>query len=52
MDEYMTSNKLRNVPPVIESYLTDPGAEPDTAKWLTKVIYYVEPMPDSTGVRK
>jgi effector-binding domain-containing protein len=28
--------------PVIESYITDPMAEPDTAKWLTKVIYRVQ----------
>lgn len=52
MAEYMTGNKLRNIPPSIESYVTDPGTEPDTAKWLTKVIYFVEPMPDSTDVRE
>lgn len=51
MDDYMKSNNLRNIPPVIESYVTDPGAEPDTAKWLTKVIYFVEPAPDSTEVK-
>jgi effector-binding domain-containing protein len=52
MDEYMTSNNLHNIPPVIESYVTDPETEPDTTKWLTKVIYFVEPMPDSTKVKK
>lgn len=52
MDEYMAGNKLRNVPPVIETYVTDGANEPDTAKWLTKIIYYVEPMPDSTNLKK
>lgn len=51
MDEYMTGNRLRNVPPVIESYVTDPTTEPDTTKWLTRVIYFVEPMPDSTTLK-
>jgi effector-binding domain-containing protein len=51
MDDYMSGNHLRNVPPVIESYITDPATEPDTAKWLTRVIYFVEPMPDSTDMK-
>lgn len=42
MDDYMESNKLRSIPPVLEWYLSDPAAEPDTAKWLTKVVYFVE----------
>lgn len=46
MDEYMTEKKLRSIPPVVEWYVTDPGIEKDTSKWLTKVIYYVEPMPE------
>jgi effector-binding domain-containing protein len=52
MDDYMAEKKLRSIPPVIEAYITDPAAEPDTAKWLTKVIYFVEPKPDSTSVEK
>lgn len=43
MDEYMAEKGLQNIPPAVEEYLTDPGQEPDTAKWLTKVIYFVEP---------
>jgi effector-binding domain-containing protein/uncharacterized protein YndB with AHSA1/START domain len=53
MDAYMLEKKLRNLPPVIEEYVTDPAKEPDTLKWLTKVIYFVEPLPlDSVGVKK
>ncbi|HRI60960.1 MAG TPA: SRPBCC family protein [Saprospiraceae bacterium] len=52
MDDYMIEKKLHNIPPVIEAYMTDPSTEPDTLKWLTKVIYFVEPKPDSTAVEK
>ena len=47
LDDYMAEKKLKYVPPVIEEYVTDPATEPDTAKWLTKIIYFVEPAPDS-----
>ena len=47
MDLYISENKLQIIPPVIEAYLTDPVSEPDTTKWLTKVIYFIEPNPDS-----
>jgi effector-binding domain-containing protein len=52
MEAFMAGNKLQMVPPCIESYVTDPTAEPDTAKWLTKVIYFMEPMQDSAAVKK
>ncbi len=52
MDAYMASNRLRNIPPVIEAYVSGPASETDTAKWLTKVIYFVEPMPDTALVKK
>lgn len=42
MDEYMSDHGLRNLPPVIEEYLTDPTREPDPSKWITHIIYYVE----------
>jgi effector-binding domain-containing protein len=45
MDDYMTEKGLQSIPPVIEEYITDPGQEPDTTKWLTRVIYFVEPKP-------
>lgn len=44
MDDYMTEKGLEAIPPVIEEYVTDPGQEPDTAKWLTRVIYFVKPV--------
>jgi effector-binding domain-containing protein len=40
--KYLIEKKLKQKPPAIEQYLTDPGLEKDTAKWLTKVIYLVE----------
>lgn len=52
MDDYMAEKKLRSIPPVIEEYVTDPSTEPDTMKWLTKIIYFVEPQSDSTAVEK
>jgi hypothetical protein len=50
MDEYMAKKNLDMVPPVLEEYVTDPATEPDTAKWLTKVIYFVKPKVDSTSL--
>ena len=47
MDDYILEKKLKQVPPVLEVYVTDPAKEPDTSKWLTKVIYYVEPEPQA-----
>ncbi|MEM7103616.1 MAG: GyrI-like domain-containing protein [Bacteroidota bacterium] len=42
IDEYLKANSLTMKYPVIEEYVTDPGAEPDQAKWLTKITYYLE----------
>src|SRR5687767_4563378 len=42
MDKYLADNKLKQKVPVIEQYITDPGIEKDTAKWLTKIIFLVE----------
>ncbi|MCB9332540.1 MAG: SRPBCC family protein [Lewinellaceae bacterium] len=47
MDDYMQEKNLQNIPPVIEEYITDPVQEPDTSKWLTRIIYYVGPKTDS-----
>lgn len=41
MDAYMAAHGLVNLPPVIEQYVSDPGTEADSSKWLTKVIYLV-----------
>lgn len=50
LDDYIAEKKLKYVPPVIEEYVTDPASEPDTTKWLTKIIYFVTPAPDSLAV--
>lgn len=42
MDAYMKDHGLKQLVPVMEVYVTDPMAEPDTTKWITKVIYFVE----------
>jgi len=52
LDDYMLEKKLEGIPPVIEEFVTDPETEPDTAKWLTKVIYFVKPKVDSTATSK
>ncbi len=46
LKEYMTGHSLELIPPAIEEYVTDPVAEKDTAKWLTRVIYFVKPAPE------
>ena len=42
MDMYITEKNLTQLYPVVEQYVTDPLQEPDTAKWLTKLIYFVQ----------
>ncbi|NNC82277.1 MAG: hypothetical protein HKN79_01765 [Flavobacteriales bacterium] len=42
MDDYIKANGLNQNGPVVEHYVTDPMSEPDTAKWLTEIYYYVE----------
>jgi effector-binding domain-containing protein len=42
IDKYLATNNLKQKPPVIEQYITDPKTEKDTAKWLTKIIFLVE----------
>ncbi len=42
MDAYMAEHQLTQRAPVIEQYITDPEQEPDTSKWLTKLVYFVE----------
>ncbi|HNR08997.1 MAG TPA: SRPBCC family protein [Saprospiraceae bacterium] len=41
MEDYIREKALTGRVPVIEEYLSDPELEPDTAKWLTRVIYPV-----------
>lgn len=42
IDKYLADRGAKNVPPVIEQYITDPSEEPDPAKWLTKIYYTLE----------
>ena len=39
MEEYFTKNNLEYKYPVMEQYVTDPGQEADTSKWLTNIVY-------------
>lgn len=42
MDAYIIANKLEQLTPVIEEYVTDPMQEPDSTKWITKITYLVK----------
>lgn len=42
MEYYAEQEGLSLTAPAIERYVTDPTTEPDTAKWLTEVIYPLE----------
>lgn len=39
---FITDKGRTIVPPTIEMYVTDPGKEKDSSKWLTKVIYFMK----------
>jgi effector-binding domain-containing protein len=43
MDDYMTVHNLKNIPPVMEEYVTDPTTVKSMNECLTRVIYIVEP---------
>jgi effector-binding domain-containing protein len=43
INEYMKQNALSTDKYVIEEYVTDPGKEKDTARWLTNIYYMVKP---------
>lgn len=42
MDAYLAENQLKFKGPAIEEYITDPGEEPDTSKWITHIYYLLE----------
>jgi effector-binding domain-containing protein len=42
MDEYIKDKGFTQLSPVLEEYITDPMSEPDTAKWLTNIYYYIQ----------
>ena len=42
LKKYMADNKKIKTGAPWEQYMTDPGAEKDTAKWLTNIYFPVE----------
>ncbi|MDX2285609.1 MAG: SRPBCC family protein [Bacteroidia bacterium] len=42
LDAYMAANGITPPEFVVEEFVTDPGAEPDSSKWLTHVIYFIK----------
>ncbi len=42
IEMFMQQNGLTMKPPAIEEYITDPGQEPDSSKWLTKIYYFAQ----------
>ncbi len=42
IDDFMMANGMDMAGPVREVYVTDPGEEPDTSKWLTEIYYPVQ----------
>lgn len=42
LGEYIIANGKTMNGPAVEQYITDPTTEPDTSKWLTKIIYFVQ----------
>ncbi len=47
--EYVGNNNYEMVGSPWESYVTDPGTEPDTAKWVTEIYYPVMPAGTATA---
>jgi effector-binding domain-containing protein len=42
IDDYMKEKNIEWNNLTIEEYITDPKAEPDTAKWLTNIYYLIK----------
>lgn len=42
MNKHMQDNGIEFRDVVIEEYVTDPGAEPDTSKWQTNIVYMIK----------
>jgi effector-binding domain-containing protein len=41
MESHLKANNLTQKAPVIEEYVTDPGTEPDSNKWVTTITYLI-----------
>lgn len=44
MDDFMANHHLLQKLPVLEERITDPAMEPDTARWITRLLYFIEPI--------
>ena len=42
LNDFFASSDKEVDPPVMEQYMNDPGKEPDTAKWHTRIIYPIK----------
>ncbi|NSL89510.1 SRPBCC family protein [Chitinophaga solisilvae] len=42
LKKFVAGKGKKVIPPTIEMYVTDPGTEKDSSKWLTKVIYFMQ----------
>lgn len=42
MDAYIKANSLEHHTNVVEEYITGPEMEPDSTKWLTRIIYFIK----------
>jgi hypothetical protein len=42
MDEMIQAKGFTHYGNVIEEFITDPMAEPDTTKWLTNIYYMIK----------
>ncbi|CAL1521027.1 GyrI-like domain-containing protein [Chitinophaga sp. MM2321] len=42
LQQFIANKGKKIIPPMIEMYVTDPGIEKDSSKWLTKVIYFMQ----------
>jgi effector-binding domain-containing protein len=42
LEDYANDRGLEIVMPAVEEYVTDPGSEPDTSKWLTRISHYYQ----------
>ena len=42
MEDFLKDKSIKRKSPVIEQYVTDARSQPDTSKWLTKLIYFMK----------
>jgi effector-binding domain-containing protein len=42
IQKFISDKGRKIIPPTIEMYVTNPGKEKDSSKWLTKVIYFMK----------